>query len=109
MVATKGSAPGTASSVRPALAFGALARNDGVSGITLAEGDKAERIEVGEAVHVHPGEFASAMEFASRIGGVRCTGDIGFFLSRTVPRHESISSSLMGEAPLRPNGEPPLR
>lgn len=54
----KGSAPGTVSSVRPAREFGALARNWGVSGIVV-EGDKAERRDVGEAVHVHPGECVS--------------------------------------------------
>jgi hypothetical protein len=79
MGVTKGSAPGRASSVRPALEFGALARNDGVSGITLAEGDSTEPTEVGEAVHVHAGECASAIEFSSRIGEARYVGDTGFF------------------------------
>ena len=98
-----------ASSVKPALEFGALARKGGVSGITLAEGDNTVRTEVGEAVHVHPGECASAIEFASCIGGVRCPGDMGFFWSSIVPRHESISSSLMGDTPRRPKGELPLQ
>ena len=47
-VATKGSAPGNASSVRPALEFGALARKDGVSGKTA--GHISVRAEEGEAV-----------------------------------------------------------
>ena len=50
-----GSAPGTVSSVSPAREFGALARNDGVSG-TVVDGERAERRLVGDAVQVHPGE-----------------------------------------------------
>jgi len=52
----KGSAPGTVSSVSPARAFGALARNEGVS---LRAGDKGDRSDVGEAVHVQPGELCN--------------------------------------------------
>ena len=54
MGGTKGSAPGTVSSVRPAREFGALARKAGVSG-TVVEGESCDRSDVGDAVQVHPG------------------------------------------------------
>ena len=65
-VAMNGSAPGIASSVRPAREFGALARKEGVPGITA----EIVRIEVGEAVHVHPGECIRAIGVTSRVEGI---------------------------------------
>jgi hypothetical protein len=97
-----GSAPGTVSSVSPAREFGALARKDGVSDIVV-EGERTERIEVGEAVHVQPGECVSWIESTLRFNIAGSGGDC-FFCSMAVPRHDSISSSFMGEAPRCPNG-----
>jgi hypothetical protein len=57
-VPTKGSAPGTVSSVRPIREFGALARKDGESGYWEA-GDITVWIEVGDAAHVQPGGLPS--------------------------------------------------
>ena len=96
----KGTAPGTVSSVRPALAFGALARKDGVSGTIDAElgvaGCTAE-VEVG---HIHPGVCASPTVFASCVTDGWVEYGTACFCSELVPRQEAISSSLIGDAPL---------
>lgn len=98
-----GSAPGTVSSVSPALEFGALARKDGVSGIVV-EGERAERREVGDAVQVHPGLCVRAMESTFRFSMAGSAVGGCCFCSMTVPRHDSISSSFIGEAPRWPKG-----
>ena len=100
-----GSAPGTVSSVSPTREFGALARKDGVSGIVV-EGERTERIEVGEAVQVQPGECVSWIESTLRFSIAGSEGGC-CFCSITVPRHDSISSSFMGDAPRCPNGVRP--
>lgn len=91
--AMKGSAPGTASSVRPTRAFGAWART--WWSVICAE---TVRMEEGDAVHVHPGEFRW-MALTSRIGGWWLRGGMVSFCSWPVWRHDAISSSFMGDAP----------
>lgn len=74
----KGSAPGTASSVRPAREFGAFARNEGESG-NWEEGDITVWIEVGEASHIQLGGLPSVIGRSSGLGGARCAGGGGLF------------------------------
>lgn len=95
-----GSAPGMVSSVRPARAFGALAttewNSDSLADIVL--------IDVGEAAHVQAGEYIGSEVIgfiSSRFGGV-----LGSF-SRSLFRHDSISSSFIGDAPRCPKGACP--
>lgn len=64
MGAMKGSAPGTASSVRPALAFGALARKGGVSGVMGSNGEIIGCGRDGEGAHIHSGVCAGPNTFA---------------------------------------------
>jgi len=108
-VPTKGSAPGTVSSVSPAREFGAFATKSGVWG-------RAERGELREGclpcdggVHVQLGECLRAIE--SMLGPRGVCGDdtptIGRFCSR-VFRHDSISSSLIGVTPPSRKGAFPL-
>jgi len=92
------SAPGTASSVRPTLEFGALATNDGGSGILA--GELIECIVPGDPAQVHPGECLRAMEsmLIPRVC-VDPTSKIGFCCFCSDPRQDSISSSFMGVTP----------
>lgn len=98
----KGSAPGTVSSVRPAREFGALARNDGVSGTPIG-GDRPERRDVHGSFHVHTGECVSWIEEILRFS-IAGSGGGACFWSMAVPRHDSISSSSRGVAERWPNG-----
>jgi len=72
-VPTKGSAPGTVSSVRPIREFGALARKDGESGYWEA-GDITVWIEVGDAAHVQPGGLPSVRGRISGFSTARKAG-----------------------------------
>jgi len=70
---TKGSAPGTVSSVRPTREFGALARKEGESQYSET-GDITVCIEVGEAAHVQPGGLPSVSGRTSGLSPTRCAG-----------------------------------
>jgi hypothetical protein len=72
-VPTKGSAPGTVSSVRPIREFGALARKEGEPGNSGDE-DITVWIEVGEAAHIQPGGSPSMIELISGLSGARRAG-----------------------------------
>lgn len=102
------SAPGTASSVRPTLELGALATNDGGSGILAGEG--ADCTMPGEPAQVHPGGCLSAMEsmLIPRDLCMNPDSTIGLCFFCSVPRQDSISSSFIGVAPRRWNGARPL-
>lgn len=98
----KGSAPGNASSVKPNLAFGALATSESGSGYAISEGESdiladTVRMDVGEAAHVQAGECIGS-EDTSRIAGPWLGGGMGSF-SRPLFRQDSISSSLIGDTP----------
>jgi hypothetical protein len=97
---TKGSAPGTVSSVRPALEFGALARKEGVSGSIVAEWEITGCTVEGGGAHIHPGVSASPTVFTSCMTGGWVEYGTCCLCSETVPRQEAISSSLIGDAPL---------
>jgi len=96
----KASAPGTVSSVRPALEFGALARKEGVSETINAGWDTAGRTAEAGGGHIHPGVCASPTVFASCTSGGWVEYGTCCLCSETVPRQEAISSSLIGDAPL---------
>ena len=90
----KATAPGTVSSVRPARALGALARKEVLLGIIAGGG---ECTFVGDAVHVQSGDVASPIEPPPLCLAPRDVDGMGCF--RSVFRHDSISSSFIGETP----------
>ena len=94
----KASAPGTASSVKPTLEFGALATKDG--GSLMWVGEFIECVTPGKPFQADPGESLRAMESMLSPRGVcvLVAASIGLCFC-SVPRQDSISSSFIGLTP----------